>query len=74
MALETIAHGDGRVDLERLKPIHRRLRKCDGAKARRALGDPDHAAPRTDRESPPVALRITAGRTDRDLAEVWAAV
>ena len=60
---------DGRVDPESLGRVRRRVPDDPAAQARRAVGDPDHAAARADRE--PAARRqrdVTAGRVDRDLA------
>ncbi len=50
IALELISHGDGRVDPESLSALRRRVPDGHAAQARRAVGDPDHAAAGADRE------------------------
>ena len=73
IALETIAHGDGRVDLEGLSRFLAAYQSVTTLEPRRALGDPDHAAAGVDRE--PAPRRACASRPDgidRDLADDWA--
>ena len=53
IALEAISHGDGRVDSRQPRPLRRGLPDGHAAHARRTVGDPDHAAPRADREPAP---------------------
>ena len=53
IALETISHGDGRVDADGLPRFVAAYQTGHDAEAGRALGDPDHAAARADREPPP---------------------
>ncbi len=50
IALETISHGDGRVDADGLETVRGRVPDRYRLKLGRALGHPDHAAPRADRE------------------------
>ena len=53
IALEAISHGDGRVDPESLGRFVAAYQTGDDPEAGRAVGDPDHAPPCADRESPP---------------------
>ncbi len=73
IALEAISHGDGRVDAESLSRFVAAYQTVTPLKLGRAVGDPDHAAPRADRESAP--RRGSASRpstVDRDRADAWA--
>jgi len=72
MALETIAHGDGRVDLERLKRFIVAYESVTALKLGELWAIPIMLRLALIENVRRVALRITAGRTDRDLAEVWA--
>ena len=60
IALETIAHGDGRVDPENLSRFVAAYQTVVDPEARRAVGHPDHAAPGADRE--PAAGRRCGSR------------
>ena len=53
IALETISHGDGRVDTDSLSRFVAAYQTRHRAHARRIVGHPDHAAPGADRESAP---------------------
>jgi cyclic beta-1,2-glucan synthetase len=68
IALETIAHGDGRVDTETLGRFVDGLPDRHRPQAWRALGDPDHVTARTHRESP---SRRRAYRCRLGMSEIW---
>ena len=53
IALETIAHGDGRVDPDSLSRFRSGVPDGHPAQVGRVVGHPDHAAPGADRESAP---------------------
>ena len=52
IALETISHGDGRVDPESLSSFVAAYQTVTVLKSGRIVGDPHHAASGADRESP----------------------
>ena len=72
IALETIAHGDGRVDLERLKRFIVAYESVTALRLGELWAIPIMLRLALIENIRRVALRITAGRIDRDLAEVWA--
>jgi hypothetical protein len=72
IALETIAHGDGRVDLERLKRFIAGYESVTALNLGELWAIPIMLRLALIENLRRVALRITAGRIDRDLAEVWA--
>ena len=72
VALETIAHGDGRVDLERLKRFIAGYESVTALNLGELWAIPIMLRLALIENLRRVALRITAGRIDRDLAEVWA--
>ena len=63
IALETISHGDGRVDPESLSQLRRGLPDGHRPEVGRTVGHSDHAAPGADRESP---ARWSTGRRRQD--------
>ena len=72
IALETIAHGDGRVDPESLRRFVASYQSVTALKLGRIVGHPHHAAPGLDRESP-ARGRPQRRRQDRpNLADSWA--
>jgi hypothetical protein len=53
LILELISHSHGRLDVDRPAGLRRRLSGGAAAPSRRAVGDPDHAAPGAAREPAP---------------------
>ena len=73
IALETISHGDGRVDPGSLSRFVAAYQTMTGAQARRIVGHPDHAPPGADRESPARGARGSRrSGIDRNRADYWA--
>ena len=81
IALETISHGDGRVDPESLSSFVAAYQSGEHPEVGRIVGDPHHAAPGADRESParrrpdrrrqdrPKPRRLLGGPDDGDRRE-----
>ena len=72
IALETIAHGDGRVDLERLRRFIAAYESVTALRLGELWAIPIMLRLALIENLRRVALRIAAGRIDRDLAEAWA--
>jgi cyclic beta-1,2-glucan synthetase len=72
IALETIAHGDGRVDLDGLKRFIAAYESVTVLKVGELWAIPIMLRLALIENLRRVALRIAAGRLDRDVAESWA--